>query len=151
MPKFQQEFLATCADEAQYLIELHWQEIAVNKHKIKLNPHWDAYAELESENQLRIFTARQDGELIGYFVVILGVNLHYKDHVFAVNDVLYLRKDWRRGFTGVKLVKFAEQCLKADGVSVLTINTKTHQPFDKLMEYLRFNMVERVYQKYIGD
>jgi len=151
MPKFQQEFLATCAEDAQKLITLHWQEIALNKHKIKLNPHWEAYAELEREGQLRIFTAREKGELIGYFVVIVGMNLHYKDHVFAVNDVLYLRKDWRKGLTGVKLIKFAEKCLKEDGVSVLTINTKTHQPFDTLMEYLRFNMVERVYQKYIGD
>lgn len=151
MPNFQQEFLASCADDAKHLLDLHWQEIAINKQKIKLNPHWDAYQELEKENQLRIYTARENQNLVGYFVLIIGMNLHYKDHVFAVNDVLYLHKDWRRGLTGVKLVKFAEKCLKKEGVSVMTINTKTHRPFDKLMEYLKYNMVERVYQKYIGD
>jgi len=36
-------------------------------------------------------------------------------------------------------------------VSVLNINTKTHKPFDSLMEYLGFNLIERVYSKYIGD
>jgi hypothetical protein len=32
----------------------------------------------------------------------------------------------------------------------LTINTKAHQPFDKVLERLKFNMIERVYSKYLG-
>lgn len=151
MSSYQQEFLASVYIEIQELIKEHWQEIAVNKSKIKLNPDWDAYEELEKNNRLKIFTAREDGKLVGYFVVITGVNIHYKDHMFAQNDVLYLSKEHRKGFTGIKLIKFAERCLKEDGISVLNINTKAHKPFDKLLDYMRYNMVERVYQKYIGD
>ena len=151
MPNFQQEFLTSVVEDAKELLERHWEEIAVNKDKIKLNPHWEAYVDLEDKGQLRIFTARENGKLIGYFVVIIGVNLHYKDHVFAVNDILYLHSSWRKGLTGVKLIKFAEKCLKLEGVSVMSINTKTHRPFDSLMSYLKYDLVERVYQKYIGD
>lgn len=151
MPNFQQEFLTSVVEDAKELLERHWEEIAVNKDKIKLNPHWEAYVDLEDSGQLRIFTARENGQLIGYFVVIVGVNLHYKDHVFAVNDILYLHPSWRKGLTGVKLIKFAEKCLKLEGVSVLNINTKTHRPFDSLMSYMKYDLVERVYQKYIGD
>lgn len=151
MPEFQQEFLATCADDAKELIKLHWQEIAINKDKIKLNPDWEAYNELEKNARLRVFTVRDSGKLVGYFVTILGVNLHYKDHIFAVNDVLYLHENWRKGTTGLKLIRFAEKCLKEDGISVLNINTKVHRPFDNLMEHLGFNLVERVYSKYIGN
>jgi len=149
--KYQQEFLSTARPDAQKLLEAHWEEIALNKGKIALNPDWDAYEALEASNKLRIFTARVNGKLIGYFVVLVGVNLHYKDHVFAVNDILYLDQSYRKGRTGLKLIKFAEQCLKDDGVSVLTINTKVHKPFDTLMEYLGFNLIERVYSKYIGE
>lgn len=149
--KYQQEFLETCRDEVKYLIELHWEEIALNKDKIKLNPDWDTYEALENLGNLKIFTARDNGFLVGYFVVVTSVNLHYKDHVFAENDVIYLHKDYRKGFTGIKLVKFAEKCLKEDGVSILKINTKVHQPFDKLMDFLKFNYIERVYTKYLGD
>ena len=81
----------------------------------------------------------------------MGVNLHYKDHIFAANDVIYLSAKHRKGLTGVKLIKFAETCLKQDGVSVLSINTKVHRPFDKIMDYLGFNLIESVYSKYIGD
>lgn len=148
---YQQEFLVTARPDAQKLLEDHWEEIALNKGKIALNPDWEAYEALELSGKLKIFTARVNDRMIGYFVVLVGPNLHYKDHIFAVNDILYLDKNYRRGRTGIKLIKFAEQCLKEDGVSVLNINTKTHKPFDSLMEYLGFNLIERVYSKYIGD
>lgn len=151
MINYQQEFLVTARPDAQKLIEDHWEEIALNKDKIALNPDWDAYQDLELSGKLKIFTARDKDKLVGYFVVLVGPNLHYKDHLFAVNDILYLDKEYRKGRTGIKLIKFAERCLKTDGVSVLNINTKVHKPFDILMEHMGFGLVERVYSKYIGD
>lgn len=148
---YQQEFLATVEKDIRPLLERHWNDIAVNKDKIKLNPDWDAYHSLEQDGMLKIFTAREQGELVGYFVVIVHRNLHYKDHLFASNDVIFLHPDHRKGRTGIKLVQFSEKCLKEDGVSVLAINTKVHKPFDKLMQFLGFSLVERIYSKYIGD
>jgi GNAT superfamily N-acetyltransferase len=149
--KYQQEFLATVKDEIVPLLNSHWEEIALNKDKIKLNPDWEAYDNLEQVDKLKIFTARDDNKLVGYFVVIVGVNIHYKDHLFASNDIIYLSPEHRKGFTGIRLIKFAEKCLKQDGISVLTINTKVHQPFDKLMDFLKFRKIERVYSKYLGE
>lgn len=147
---YQQEFLVQVENEARPLLEEHWQEIALNKEKIRLNPDWERYHCLEDEGLLKIFTAREEGKLVGYFVVVASKGLHYKDHVFAVNDIIYLHPDYRKGRTGIKLIQFAEKCLQQDGVSVLTINTKVHRPFDKLMEFLGFGLIERVYSKYIG-
>jgi len=151
MITYQQEFLDAVVSDIKPLLEKHWKEIALNKEKIKLNPNWEAYYNLEAENRLKIFTARDDGKLVGYFVVIVGIHIHYKDHLFANNDVIYLAPKYRRGFTLIKLIKFSEKCLKADGVSVLTINTKVHRPFDRLMDFLKFTKVERIYSKYIGE
>lgn len=148
--EYQQEFLETCRNELEELFKLHWEEIALNKDKIQLNPNWDAYEAIEESGHLKIFTARSNGTLIGYFFVVVSVSLHYKDHLFADNDLVYVHKDYRKGFTGINLIKFAEKCLREDGVSLLKINTKVHRPFDKLMDYLKFNCVERVYTKYIG-
>ncbi len=151
MVNYQQEFLTSVVDDIKPLIKSHWDEIALNQDRIKLNPDWEAYQNFEDQDRLRIFTARDEGELVGYFVVIIGVNIHYKDHLFASNDIIYLSPNYRKGFTGIRLIKFAEKCLRQDGISVLTINTKVHQPFDKLMDFLKFNKVERVYSKYVGD
>ena len=152
MIKYQQEFLSQVQSDIEPLINLHWKEIALNQDNIKLNPDWEAYANLESEGKLQIFTAREGDLLVGYFVVTLGYNIHYKDHLCASNDVIYMHKDYRKGFAGIRLIKFAEKVLREDGVSTLTINTKIHQPFDKVLERLKFKPIERVYSKYLkGD
>jgi len=148
---FQQEFVQQFEKDCQELLRLHWEEIALNKGKIKLNPDWSSYYSCEEKGSLKIFTARDSGKLVGYFVVFIGYNPHYKDHLFATNDVIYLHSDFRKGLTGVKLIRFAEKCLKEDGVSVLSINTKVHQPFDIIMKRLKFNLIERVYSKYLGE
>jgi len=147
--KYQQEFVSQVEEEIKPLIAAHWEEIALNKEEIKLNPDWDAYALLEAEGRLKVFTAREGDLLVGYFVVVIGVNLHYKDHTFACNDIIFMHKDYRKGFAGIKLIKFAKKCLTEDGVSVLTINTKVHQPFDKVLERLGFNLIERTYSSYL--
>jgi GNAT superfamily N-acetyltransferase len=152
MIKYQQEFLSQVQSDIEPLINLHWKEIALNQDNIKLNPDWEAYANLEAEGKLQIFTAREGDLLVGYFVVTLGYNIHYKDHLCASNDVIYMHKDYRKGFAGIRLIKFAEKVLREDGVSTLTINTKVHQPFDKVLERLKFKPIERVYSKYLkGD
>jgi len=150
MVTYQLEALASVRREAEPLLKQHWEEIAVNKDIIKLNPDWRAYAELDRINALRVFTARKDGELIGYFVVIVSKALHYADHLFANNDVIFLAKPARKGMTGIKLIKFAIESLKAEGITKLHVNTKAHQPFDPILERLGFEEIERVYSLVLG-
>lgn len=149
--KFAREPLAKVRDEAKDLLTKHWEDIALNKEKIKLNPDWEVYENLEKTGNLGLYTARKDGKLIGYFVVIATNHIHYKDHIFAANDIIYIDPDYRKGLTGLKLIKFVENDLKSIGVSVLTINTKVHMPFDILMERMKYNLIERTYSKYLGE
>jgi hypothetical protein len=144
------ENLAKVRREIEPLLMEHWNEIALNKDIIKLNPDWREYARLDELNALRIYTARKNGELMGYFVIMVSRSLHYKDHLFANNDIVFLTKPARKGLTGLKLVKFAMESLKAEGVTKLHINTKTHQPFDPIMERLGFEEIETVFSKVLG-
>lgn len=142
---FALEALAQVKREIEPLLKQHWEEIALNKDKISLNPDWEGYARLDAVNALRIYTVRKDSELMGYFVVIVSKSLHYRDHLFANNDVIFLAKGARRGLTGVKLIKYAIDSLAAEGITKLHINTKAHQPFDAILERLGFEEIERVY------
>lgn len=145
--KYQQEFLASVYLEIQDLLKSHWQEIALNKDFIHLNPDWDQYEEAEKAGQLQIFTAREGKRLVGYFVTTTAKSLHYKDHVFATNDVIYLHPDYRKGLAGWHLLKTAEKYLRQDGVSLLFVNTKIHKPFDVLLTRLGYNHIENVFSK----
>ena len=148
MMTYQQESLVTCKSDAIPLLERHWEEIALHKDKIKLNPDWDAYADLEDAGVLKIFTARDAGwKLVGYFVVFVKAHIHYKDHLFAYNDIVFVDQDYRKGFTSPRLMMFAEKCLKADGVEVIVVNTKRHKPFDSLLIWLGYKHIENIYSK----
>jgi GNAT superfamily N-acetyltransferase len=145
--EFKQELLHSCYDDAQELFKLHWDDVALNKDIIKLNPDYQSYEAAEKAEMLKIFTARSEGVLVGYFAALVQRGLHYKDHIFAQNDVLFLHKAHRKGMTGAKLIRFAENCLKDDGVSVLFINTKVHAPLDPLLNRLGFDHVENNFAK----
>lgn len=134
-------------EEIKLLIEDHWEEIALNQDVIKLNPDFELYKKLEEEGYLGIYTVRDEGELVGYFLVLAHNNLHYKDHIFATNDIIYIKPELRNKSVGKNLIQFAEDDLRKRGVSVLVINTKVHQPFDGLMEHMGYNLIERVYSK----
>lgn len=150
--EFAHESLTQVRREIEPLLKQHWEEIALNKEKIKLNPDWKQYGRLDAMNALRFYTARSDGKLVGYFVVIINKNMHYQDHLFATNDIIFLAESHRKGTAGIKLIKYAEEKLRAEGVSVMVINTKEHQSFDKVLERLEFNLTEKVYSKcFLGD
>jgi GNAT superfamily N-acetyltransferase len=148
---YKRESLESVRYEVDDLFQRHWEDIALNKDKIKLNPDWSFYENLYSSGNLGIYTARSNGELVGYFVVVAAPHPHYKDHYFATNDIVFIHPDYRRGLAGYKLIKFAEEDLKKNGVSVLVINTKAHAPFDTLLQRMKFTLTERVYSKYLGE
>ena len=144
------ESFASAYEEALPLLQAHWHEIALNQDSIKLNPDFEAYQNLEDQGRLHIYTAREGDKLVGYFAVIAIEHLHYKDHIFAHNDVIYVDPEYRKGFTAWRLIKFAEQQLILSGVSVMMINIKRHKPFDKLLQRLNFKETESIYSKRLG-
>lgn len=151
MIEIRHEAYESVKDELKGLIEEHWEEIALYQDQIKLNPNWHEYARLSATGLLRMFTARSDGVLVGYFVLIVSRSLHYADHIFATNDVIYLKPEFRKGTAGASLIKFAEEKLRKEGVSLMTVNTKVHVPFDPLMKRLGFDLIERIYAKCFRD
>tara|TARA_Y100000592_G_C5301542_1_gene235744 strand:- start:68 stop:520 length:453 start_codon:yes stop_codon:yes gene_type:complete len=146
---FALESLANVKEDIKPLIEKHWELVALNQGVIKLNPDWEKYAQMDQSGLLRIFTARKNHELVGYCVLVVSQSLHYKDHIFANNDVVFVLPEYREGMTGYKLIKYAEDYCRENNVSLLNINTKVHLPFDSLMLGMNFELIERIYSKYL--
>lgn len=151
MITYQEEELKDCLDEMKPLLEDHWKEIALNKEKVKLNPDYDKYLEADEKGLLHVLTARDNDKLIGYFISFVQMHIHYKDHLFAVNDILFIDKNYRKGSTGYKMFKKAEESLKEIGVDVLVIHSKVNNDFKPIMDKLNFERVEYIYSKFIGE
>jgi GNAT superfamily N-acetyltransferase len=150
--EIKEEALKDCLDEMKPIFDLHWDEVAIHKENIKLNPDYNRYLQMADDGSIKAYIARENGKLIGYAIFIISYNLHYKDHVYAHNDIVYLSKDYRGSGLAVKLFKIAELELKENyNVDVINVSMKVTLPFDDLMEYLGFEYIERTHSKFIGD
>lgn len=150
MITYQEEPLKDCLEEMKPLLEQHWKEIALHQDKIKLNPDYEQYLRLDCIGMLSTVTARDDGKLIGYFVTFIPPNLHYKDNVIALNDILFLNKDYRGGTVAYKMFKFAINVLVELGVDVIQVHEKKEHSFKPLMDRLGFEHIENIYSRYVG-
>lgn len=151
MITFQEEALVDCLEEMKPLFEDHWDEIAIHKDKIKLSPDYDQYLRLDCIGILHTVTARDDDKIIGYFITFVMPNLHYKDNLFANNDILFIHPDYRKGSVGYKMIKYALGSLRELGVDVIQMHEKTQHSFKPLMDKIGFKHTENTYSMYVGD
>lgn len=122
---FQREPLAALMESGlEALLRDHWREIAHDRDVIELAPDWDEYLKAEREGRFVAFSLRDDDALIGYNCFYVLRSMHYRNAIFATNDVIYLRPD-RRGADGVLLILEAEKALRAMGTAKIFYHVKT--------------------------
>jgi GNAT superfamily N-acetyltransferase len=145
--EFSEETLSQCLDEARPLLVDHWENIALNKDTIPLNPLWNIYEKLEETGNLKIITARQDEKLVGYAAYVISPSLHYSSQIIADADVFWLDPNYRKGMAGMRLFKHAEKVLKSYGVTRILNKVKIHFDVGKVFERMGYDPIERVYSK----
>lgn len=124
MITFQQELLCEVVQEVQPLLDLHYRELCLHRDVIELDPQWREYAILEQMGRFVVFTARDDGRLIGYNAFFLNKHMHYGGFTVAQNDVLFLHPEQRRGTTALKFLDDTEARCKALGAQKITYHIK---------------------------
>ena len=143
----QVENLTETLPELKPLLPLHWEELALNKDSVPLDPIYEIYEQRDAAGQVCFVTLRDQGELIGYFVGFVNPGLHYKTCLTCIMDIFYVVQDSRGQRGGVKLFKEVEKELQRRGVGRWFVGEKLHKPCGKLFEFLGFEPVERTYSK----
>jgi GNAT superfamily N-acetyltransferase len=151
MIKFGVERYYQVSEDIKELIKLHYEEIAVNKDVIPLDPDWDRYKALDDSGLIMTVTARDEGKLIGYAIFFVTSHLHYKSTVYANNDLLYLHPDYRKGLVGVRLITISEGFLKQRGVTKIMWHIKFNKDFSRLLHHLGYVDEDIIVGKIIKD
>ena len=125
----------------------HWEEVAMNKNEIKLNPDFKTYEQYQIDGSLHIVVMREDGELAGYHISIVKPHLHYLQSLSAFTDVYYVSPKHRKGRAGLRLFQEVEKTLKARGVQKIFTGTKKHLDMSRLLEYLGYKSTETLFTK----
>ena len=144
----QEKITPELKDGFMKLAQKHWEEIATYK-DIPIDIDWEVYEGLEEIGLLRPFMAYSNGELVGYAVFILNNNPHYQTHVYAHQDIFFVRKDKRHSMAGIglRLVAVAESVLKEEGVTAIQHHVNTNNDWSAFIEKLGYNFTEKIYEK----
>lgn len=151
MIEYLEESIKDVLEEMKPLLVAHYKEVHAFPDKIPFNPDYELYFLLEEHNNLHVLTIRDDGKLVGYIIAFVRTNPHYQDHVYAVNDIIYLDPEYRHTDVSRNMLMIAEDCYRRLGASVITYHMKVSVPFKSLCESVGLEHKENMYMKYIGD
>ena len=136
-------------DQAWDLIEANREELTSYKDLMVLNPDLATYERLEDQGALLSLGAFDAGEIVGYSVNILAHNLHYSDLRICQNDVLYLKRDYRQGSTGLRLMRETERLAKERGAGLMIWHAKPGTNLNELLPRMDYKLHEVCYSRVI--
>lgn len=139
---FNQEGLSAVPEIVGQLASANFQESGLLQDHLELNVNVEAYHKDFTE----IFTVRNDGDLVGYAVFLVVEHPHFKGTTFAMNDVVYIKPEYR--LVSTEFFKFIEENLAVD---VINFSMNYTQPHMKLMQSLGFEPTEIVYHKVVRN
>ena len=138
-------------DELKTILPLHWEELALNKDKVPLDPQYGIYLAREDAGELLMVTLREAGRMVGYFIGFVAPGLHYRTCLTLTMDIFYVHPEVRCRHGGVRLFKAVQAEAKRRGVQRMFVGSKCHADASRLFEALGYKEVERYYSAWLGD
>ena len=137
--------------EAKPLLPIHYEELALEKDRVPLDPMYEIYDQRDSQEQVLVITVREDGALIGYFIGFIAPGLHYRTCLTLTMDIFYIHPQHRMQGAGTLLFSTVEQEAKRRGVNRLFVGSKNHKSSEFLFMKLGYTPVETYYSTWLGD
>ena len=138
-------------EEVRPLLALHYEELALNKDCVPLDPQYGEYLKRDAQGMVMAVTLRDAGKLVGYFVGFVAPGLHYQTCLTLHLDIFWVHPEHRGKMGGVRLFRAVEAEAKRRGVQRMFVGSKVHKDASWLFERLGYTEVERIYSKMIGE
>lgn len=138
-------------DKAAPLLRAHWDEIALNKGVMVLEPNVEAYQALEDAGLLVGLFAYVGDELVGYAVSIFNPgHLHYRGLKSMLNDVLYVKPEHRNGRAGLGLIRETEKAAAEMGAKLVLWHAKPNTALEAILPRLGYGVQDVIFSKEVG-
>jgi hypothetical protein len=154
------ERLSDCLEELKPLFDPHWEELALDKDKVALDPQYEVYLERENRGEVLCVVVREGGRIIAYFVGFVAPGLHYKTCLTLTMDLFWVAPDFRQddslGAVELELVcntlfdQVKKEALNR-GVERVFYGSKLHRDVGAMFERMGMVEVERYYSAWLGD
>lgn len=127
------------------VVQAHYDEIAQFKQVQKLDPDFEAYDRAEQAGKLWVMTAREGVKLVGYIVMFLTNDMHYRKLLKATEDIHFILPEHRKGLAGYRMLSLTKQAMAQRGVHTITFRTKAGADHGVLFERLGGVLHDLVY------
>ena len=144
-----EDFFAVLPEMLPHLQD-HWEELALDKDTIPLDPDWRSYRALYDAGKLVLITLRDRGVLAGYCWVIVAPGLHYSSSLHGTVDIFRVFPQCRGRHGGRRLFRAVEAELRRRGVKRWVASSKLHRDCGRLLEAIGMAPFETLYSKMLG-
>lgn len=135
--------------ECLRLGEQHYNEVEAKSDKVKYNLNYDMASALIDLGLVRVITARKDGNLVGYFGVLVTEDF-FTSRLTAKELGIYVAPEARGTTCFFRMTKLVESILRDEGVVALELMFKAGHDRG-IAERLGYEVTETVYQKFLGE
>jgi hypothetical protein len=154
------ERLYECLEELKPLFEPHWQELALNKDRVPLDPQYETYLTREALGEVLCVTVREHGRVIAYFVGFVAPGLHYRTCLTLTQDILWVHPNFRASDSLSQLEEdmVAEELFREikreairRGVQRVFMGAKAHSGFAQFFETQGLEETDRYFSAWWGS
>lgn len=147
---FAVEKLVDCWDQIMILAKAHWQETEMYRHGQPFCPEFHRYDAYDKAGWLFQYTARVDGQLVGYATMYLVPSMHTQQ-LIATEDTWFLLPEFRKGRNAIRFYNYVQDDLFKRGAVEVIMTAKMTNAAGRILEYLGFKQVAKQYSKQITD
>lgn len=140
--------MLACWEELQPLADAHWNEVVHEAgHRARLDRA--AFQSAEDAGRLLFLTARDDGKLAGYVIILIVQHPHATGLRVAEVNGLYLQPDYRHAWNAHELVGFAHATLRGLGVDLVYQSSKVNHDIGALFLQMGYQASEVLWCKHL--
>ena len=147
----QVESLTDTQEELKPLFPTHWEDLALNKDAVPLDPQYDLYLRRDAAGEVLFVSLRENSKLIGYFVGFIAPGPHYRTCLTGTMDIYYILPEKRGGTKALRLFRCVFQEMKRRGVQRVFMGSKLHKDTGRLFEAFGLRPVETFYSAMLED
>lgn len=146
MIRFQREDISPdVIEEIRPLAELHFNEIDPFP---EIDPNLSGAFYRLNQEYVRLFTAREGENLVGYAVFAVTKHPHYEESIQATQDLFFVAPEARlHGWVGLKLIRFCDEQLKAEGVEVVYQFSPRRRDIGPLLARAGYHRIQDLYAR----
>jgi hypothetical protein len=142
--RFQREEFSKFVEDAVPLFKEHHAEVGdYFPDDIPLDVNVEAFLSLDEKGMLRVFTVRDEGELVGYCVHHVSYHLHYKNSLQAAQDAIYISPSHRHW--GKRFIDWVDDKLRLEGVDAVYHYVSVNKDYSYTLKKLNYKKIESTY------